>query len=920
MTLRALLSWLSFAALAGHGCAVLPDVEDDRCGNGVREAEAGEDCDGGADCGAPGTRTACRLQCASDGDCPAGACGVDGVCRVPSGRLDLVALTSVSATQSLLLRDLDGDGCAELARTDLRGTEVTAFESLDPGACRPARRDFTPGVLPEGRLELRPLPAPTDVTGREGGELVFVGDGLSGQGLYLLETGEEATFTSTVFGSTAMPVGEARAFGFALGDRDVSLFLGRGGDGESQALLVVDPRRNPVDLSSAFDLGGALPAVAAVVTVDEGDDACPRVVFAAAGAAALSVTRICPGLPPSEPGGMATRPTAQSEGVIRFPGAGTLNATPALYAVDLDADGVNDDLVVSGTAAPGADGPPDGSSLYLAYRRDDGTFGGTATAGAEEGRLAVDLSRFDEVLPPNQFFAVGQFLADEAGVPEVVALPCPPPERSMRSPSCDPIDRRCEAVVADFNGDGFDDVVANVGAQSDLAVRLGGGDGDLPVSFIETRCPPRALTAADLDGDRILDVAYLDQFAPGDTPVDALAVAFGRAQATPETPVIQGSFAGAVALAGGRFEAAAETDQLASLRLLPTAVAPGPGGGAPNLSKYALIEGSTQRLVLAPFLFPSQSGMGAVVDRLNIVATSGGRFGGAEAAGGADETAAAIAVVTAREPGPGSRQASDDEATLWLLTSTFDGTDLASRPTEGSVRCDDCQLVAIDLDPPPEGQGRDELLLLSDEGVAIYGASDGRFERIGEVATAPGFSSQISLAVGPDRYAARPEVADVDADGHDDVVAVDGSGHLVVFFGDGAGGLTVQRWRDAPCGFDVEGCRPSPFALLELDGTPGPELVLVTAPDGAPVAPGDGPPPRVPITAYLRAFDVGSDRALEPLVVEVALQGDETVPADFVSDLFAVSAGDFDGDGVDDVVMALSSSVVYVLRGEPVNE
>src|SRR5258706_10152374 len=79
-------------ALALCGCAKLPAIEADRCGNGV--LEAGEDCDTHAGegfmCGAPGSgAAACRFQCSrSIGGqaCPAGfGCGGDGICRAAGG-------------------------------------------------------------------------------------------------------------------------------------------------------------------------------------------------------------------------------------------------------------------------------------------------------------------------------------------------------------------------------------------------------------------------------------------------------------------------------------------------------------------------------------------------------------------------------------------------------------------------------------------------------------------------------------------------------------------------------------------------------------------------------------------------------------------------------------------------------------------
>ncbi len=89
MLVRAICIALALVAvLASGSCADLPTGDLNRCGNGIHEPEAGEECD--EDAGQFGPNAACgetcRLVCGDGAECPDGyACGEDEVCRVPSG-------------------------------------------------------------------------------------------------------------------------------------------------------------------------------------------------------------------------------------------------------------------------------------------------------------------------------------------------------------------------------------------------------------------------------------------------------------------------------------------------------------------------------------------------------------------------------------------------------------------------------------------------------------------------------------------------------------------------------------------------------------------------------------------------------------------------------------------------------------------
>ncbi|MFN3200501.1 MAG: FG-GAP repeat domain-containing protein [Bradymonadia bacterium] len=114
------------------GCDTLEGVDRLRCGNGLVEPSANEDCDGLPEgspyaCGAPGSEAACKLVCTDiDGEpiCPDGwACGSDGVCRAPSGRFDSPTLVGIDG-RPLYLEDMDGDTYIDLVAQELGEVQV----------------------------------------------------------------------------------------------------------------------------------------------------------------------------------------------------------------------------------------------------------------------------------------------------------------------------------------------------------------------------------------------------------------------------------------------------------------------------------------------------------------------------------------------------------------------------------------------------------------------------------------------------------------------------------------------------------------------------------------------------------------------------------------------------------------------------
>jgi hypothetical protein len=125
---------------ASAGCAPLEAVELDRCGNEV--LDVGEDCDtyataAGAICASAGKAHECRYVCSTAGEraeCPAGwRCGVDGVCRQPSGALGSPEGIAQPGGRWVELADMDGDAQADLVALD---PDRATVAYLDDGELR----------------------------------------------------------------------------------------------------------------------------------------------------------------------------------------------------------------------------------------------------------------------------------------------------------------------------------------------------------------------------------------------------------------------------------------------------------------------------------------------------------------------------------------------------------------------------------------------------------------------------------------------------------------------------------------------------------------------------------------------------------------------------------------------------------------
>lgn len=881
-------------ALGAGACRELSLVEEDVCGNRVTEPAVGEECDGQPGCEAPGQPFACRYRCtpareqadveAADRlSCPSGmGCGVDGVCRAPTGSFTELASGSDSLFRGALAVDLEGDGCAELVLATRTGSSVRSFGSRALGACDAGEQTLEhrrPGVM----LTPAPEPRALDLDGDGTSELVAPVDGSvelgTGLGTYLVD--DAARLTPAIHPLDRLARPNARVLRARLLARDAlvtlagepgelpsgppampdpSMITGScGGSLPPGASLSVSARLAPdAPFVALGELSASIDGLVAYVAreLDPSGDDCDELVTAHAGDDRVRVWRLCAG------GALTLAPLGD---VMLDGGARVRSRNASVELVDLDLDGALD-LVLNASDA----------ALHVAYGRPDGAFhSAPGPVATPDGRTSELPAPVPELTSPDALFVAGDFTGGPE--PELVPVGCPG-GAPFTSPLCAPLASPCQALTVDVDADGDLDIVSIAANQPDVTVRRVLDDGTLHVSVLPTRCPPFRLAAGDFDGDGVDDLAFYDQDPSTDgAPATTIEIAYGVEGGVPLAPARQGRLASATDLAAGRFEGSAmglAGDPRSELYAVAGHLCGEVPEGASLESVVSLASGGSERALRAPLYLPSD-GVPAPRD-LRALAT--GPFGGAARPG--------IALLV--EP---SEATAPELAELFLL----EGSASRLEPTSaGLVECERC--VAAALAAPAEAA---RLVLLGDGALDVFARDDdGVLTLVHTQALTRSYAS-LDLAGNPPRPAPPALVADLDGDGALDLLARATDGALVALFSEGEGFVEVGL-REPSC---AEGC-PLAAALAELDGDEALELLVLEGHT---------------LEAYelpLASRAPGAASALELGGLELGA----TLGGPLVSDVAALEAADFDGDGVTDLALLTSSAFFVVLRGTPVRE
>lgn len=531
-------------------CATLDKLPAATCGNGV--VDPLEDCDtfpnDSSDpskprCGAPTEgELACHLRCGTRPNgaavCPEGwGCTTKGVCREPSGEFSK-ALGAVSGGAStLLVGDFDGDGRRDLVGAGPRNSRNTSRVRVhyfdDFGGL--AQVSSLPAAV------LAPAVFDHDHDGRD--DIAFgVSASLQqpGTGALGVASGRaDRTFLPVVFPAVNLPDTDAvPVFVFDL-PPDVKLPNGA----DNGTVLFMRDKSGAVILSLEGELGGGsklnrqMPVgpegmrgrpIGARVFDASATSACGEIVVAMQVSAVGRVVALSPCT--YVKGSKNTRWDQSPDALKSFDVPALADNSRGVLVADVDDDGHRDVMVDT------TDGP------YVLY--GDGTSLGAPKKWQPSGLLApkmplaaADLNvdgKIDYVFP--SFIAIQQSASGadagaDAGAPVRDGNLAPLVKTLQPQPWSD-------ALIGHFNGDAFPDVVTIHQGAPDLELYAGGLAG-FTFSTTTTDGIVQAIAKGDFDGDHIDDVGFTQSTSAGIT--SELSISYGRATGTLESPTRIGS-------------------------------------------------------------------------------------------------------------------------------------------------------------------------------------------------------------------------------------------------------------------------------------------------------------------------------------------------------------------------------------------
>jgi hypothetical protein len=915
-------------------------MDEGACGNGV--VEPGEDCDRFPDgqCIPAGEKDACRLQCTADADgvrpaCPTGwGCGVDDLCRLPTGKFQTAAWLPIEGGAKFATGDFDGDTRQDLAFTTLRELVVTYLDT--DGKVADSLRWFSPLSAPPPVGQLTAQPSPDDVVLQVDGLTVLVGDlARTLRPTAYAPFNVEAT-SARVLVMDAMPLGSDTDNPSLWAGDEIIVIAGG---------LVSHIGEKNTGLMDMSAMKGEFAGDPLVGRISEWWP-CEYILLNFKGAGAL------PGYSPctSAAGWNKGSPGEVVDIPIRLPD-GWVVATAALFA-DVNVDGILDVVVGAAPVTAPEESLAEHVEPLVAFGVGDGTFNSTPPGDMTEGgdgRAGPVPREFAMPLPPGDFdgngvsdampLAIGDLNKDgfadfvmpdgvwvsilgwSPGEPEPVDPDGGPPEEpdaGMPEVSYGKLSENAglswdQAVIADFNDNGFLDVVAGSADARGITFLNGTGTGLFNEFWLPTRGYPGHFTVGDFDGDLLPDLAFAETKVPwegGTDPGDALSIAFGQGFGGPSEPVTMGYLGKIEQIAAGSMSVF-YLDDIDDLIVVSR-----PDDNPESKVSIAALGGMSDRQLLSTYTLIHDFSTG---DRLEASPwiVSVGEFDGQQ---GHKDIAAVGIRFNQGDPAIGA-----DESRLWLIPSTGEAAldsarDRPSDPFPADFVGSQAAIAPIDLNE----DGVDEVLVLGSaidyemgtpRGHAFLArrvsSNDGDHFDIEDLGgtgylywqSIAGLSLEalVSMQTGEANLFAslgkypgtHVVVGNVEGDARKEAVVLayeldtetfSVRTHIQVIRQDGQGGLDMNGISTLGPGLDLS---PKGIALANLDGDEALELLFVTEQE-----------------AYLA--DIG-DGSLQNLRM---LEG--------VSGGYAITAADLTGDGIVDLAVSREGGV-QVYRGLAVN-
>lgn len=664
------LTLVGLLAIGVEGCDPLPDIDAKQCGNHVIEPDNGEVCDENTTaCGAPATIGACRFICDYQvaGACAPGyGCGIDQICRKSDGLSDAPISIAGGGIQKLLSGDFDGDGRTDIAAVDFSSLDVhflTTEGYIESTVTLPNEVGF---------------PSIGDVNGDGRSDIVLPLDRSVG----VLLGQEDRTFAPQSYVTMLVAPNTRQLVPLGAYTKDSVILSFSENMGKTSVEFLMLNEKGGHERIPAGAIAGSLAGAVATKGVVVANTICGAAAFE------LNATMSTPAQI------VVGRSCANNEltfEVNSFPPG--YSPWAGVYTASADKNGF--EYLFFGMT----DGNP---SLQVVKSNN------VNPEGPAEKFLDFEPGNCFEAFPSlaSVPLAIGDVNKD--GYPDVVdsrgILLYTPDAAKRFTRLCheyaftDPMNMMdvpaawTNAVIADFNGDGRDDVLAARKGQGvlDLWSWQAGGFNTTTIAISGTVAE---LVSGDLDGDTIADAAFRLIMPPtppmGESEPAPLFAMFGNPLGLPSPPQVVGFVKDMQQLAIGRINgknAGGQADILSDLVVL-SAIPPAPNDPPEGkMMPLTLVQGNFTRNLLSPLRLQSSTTLDQEKsDQVNAVFVS------------KVATVACPAEDTSSDPklAP-SNIMTVGERTIWIAGFNDDGS---SVPIEEDVNIGDARFLFAPVDP-----------------------------------------------------------------------------------------------------------------------------------------------------------------------------------------------------------------------------